>query len=321
MDNVIRKNIPHGYDVYPRSREKTLINLFKLDLNELNYKNKKDLDRAFKSAGSLGGGNHYLEVNKDSSGGLYLTVHTGSRNIGNQIAKFYQNKAIKYCQKENSYKKIELIEHLKENEAEKNIQRELDEIKKEFYIDKELCYLTDELMEQYLNDMEIAQRFAETNRILILSDIIYNYIDRSKKFQEIVEEVTQSRIECIHNYIDLESRILRKGAISANLGEDVLIPINMRDGIIIGKGKGNSDWNNSAPHGAGRILSRSQAKDKISMQEYKDSMEEVYSTCVNASTLDESPQAYKPLDEIVENIKDTVEIKEILKPIYNFKSN
>lgn len=288
LDDIIRKNIPHGFNIHKKSREKLLLKKFKLDLRELKCVEKIDLDRAFKSVGTLGGGNHFIEIDKNSKGEFFLIVHTGSRNLGKQIAEYYQRLAIKECEG--------------------------------MRLKKELCYLEGGLLENYFHDMKIAQRFAEINRIMILSDIL-NCYKNEEVLDKTINYVLKTRIECIHNYIDMESNILRKGAISAREGEKVLIPINMRDGILIGKGKGNPDWNFSAPHGAGRVLSRGQAKNNLDMEEYRESMKNIYTTCVSKGTLDEAPQAYKSIDIIMENIGETIDVEEVIKPIYNFKSN
>jgi tRNA-splicing ligase RtcB len=330
IDTIIRENIPHGIKIHARSREKILKDRFKFNLNleNLYCKDKVSLDRAFKSAGSLGGGNHFIEINKTEEDRLYLTVHTGSRNLGKQIAEYYQREAIKYCK--DKYRKDEQDEKIKEG-----IVKDLKEKGQEHLIREtlkshtennrrphdDLCYLEGVLMKQYLHDMDIAQKFAEANRILIITDIIYHYKNKEIKFENLLGRVRNVVIECIHNFIDINDMVLRKGAISAKKDELVIIPVNMRDGIILGLGKGNKDWNNSAPHGAGRISSRRKAKEQISMDDFKESMKEVYTTCVKQSTLDEAPQAYKPMEEIIDNIGDTVDIAEVMKPIYNFKSN
>lgn len=323
LDNVIRKYIPHGFNTHEKSREKILKEKYGLDLEKLHCKNSVNIDRAYKSVGSLGGGNHFIEIDKTNEGKLYLTVHTGSRGLGKQVAEYYQKQAIKYCSKK--YGKdltSHIIADLKSKGQEYLIEKTIKEYK---YSTKkpvdDLCYLEDKLMAHYLHDMLIAQRFAVVNRILIIADMIYNYSDREIAFRSILDDVDEKIIECIHNFIEPTDKILRKGAISAYKDELVIIPINMRDGVILGKGKGNPDWNNSAPHGAGRILSRSQAKQSISLEEFEESMKDVFTTCVGQSTLDEAPQAYKPIEDIVNNIGDTVEIIDIMKPIYNFKSN
>lgn len=287
LDKVIRKHVPYGFTVHERSREKILKEIFNIDLTKI--KCEVNLDRAYKSAGTLGGGNHFIEINKSKNNEYYLTVHTGSRNLGKQIAEYYQKLAIEQCE-------------------DKSLQ-------------KDLCYLEKDSMADYLHDMHIAQQYSAANRALILCDIIYNYYEHSCEYSIACRDIKSIIIECIHNYIDMESMILRKGAISAKQDETVIIPINMRDGIIIGKGKGNPDWNYSAPHGAGRILSRSKAKEQISLNDFEKSMENVFSTCVKQSTLDEAPQAYKPIEDIVNNIGDTVTIIDVMKPIYNFKAN
>lgn len=291
LDNVIRTHVPHGFATHSKSREKILKNIFGIDLHSLRC--DVNIDRAFLSAGTLGGGNHFIELNKSEDGTQFLMVHTGSRNLGKNIAEYYQKKAIEYCTNNEEIEKPQ----------------------------NDLCYLEGQLMQDYLHDMDIAQRYAIANRVLILTDILYNYIELEDNYETCVREMKTTIAECTHNYIDLKHNILRKGAISAQEDEVVFIPINMRDGIILGKGKGNPDWNYSAPHGAGRILSRSKAKQQISMEEYTDAMEGIYTTCISTSTLDECPQAYKPVEDILNNINDTVEVVEIIKPVYNFKSN
>lgn len=316
LDDVIRKYIPYGFNTHKRSRERLLKDAFNIDLSKI--KCNPNVDRAYMSLGTLGGGNHFIEVDKTSNGELYLTVHTGSRNLGKQIAEYYQKKAIEYCTEKYNNTKEGTILLLKSQGRENELNEELKKIKKP---KDDLCYLEKNLMRDYLHDMDIAQRYAKANRIVILADIIYNYYENKCKFSAFCKDINSITIECIHNYIDIQNKILRKGAISANKDEKVIIPINMRDGIILGVGKGNPDWNYSAPHGAGRILSRGQAKSNISIDEYRESMKDIFTTCVNQSTLDEAPQAYKPIEDIVKNIKDTVEILDIAKPIYNFKSN
>lgn len=316
LDDVIRKYIPHGFNTHNRSREKLLKETFKIDLN--NLKCKINNDRAYKSVGTLGGGNHFIEIDIDSKGIPYLTVHTGSRNLGKQIAEYYQKEAIKYCaiKYKNTVEGTILL--LKEQGLEKEIYERIKDISKPT---DDLCYLENNLMEDYLHDMHIAQKYAAANRVVILADILFKYNNLNMNYNHFITDIKCDVIECIHNYIDIENKILRKGAISSNENETVIIPINMRDGIILGKGKGNPDWNYSAPHGAGRILSRGQAKQNISLEEFEESMKNVFTTCVGQSTLDEAPQAYKPMEDIISNIGNTVEIIDILKPTYNFKSN
>ncbi len=237
-----------------------------------------NIERGKLSIGTLGGGNHFIEVNKDSKGTLYLVIHSGSRNLGNQVAEYYQKLAIK-------------------NHMPSNIPRDL-------------AYLKGKDFEDYLHDMKIMQTYAVTNRKAMAEEII-----------QALGLVVTEQFTTIHNYIDIKNMILRKGAISAQKGEKVIIPINMRDGSIIAIGKGNPDWNYSAPHGAGRIMSRKQARANLNLQDFKASMYNVYTTCVSNSTLDEAPMAYKPINEILDSIHETVDIAEVIKPIYNFKAN
>lgn len=321
LDNVIRGNIPHGFNVHSKSREKLLKDVFKIDLTSI--KCNVNTDRAFASVGTLGGGNHFIEVDENSNGETYLIVHTGSRNLGKQIAEYYQNQAIKYCEKKYGR---DLSSHIVAYLTARGEQHLIEETLKAHKANtkkpsNELCYIEGSLMEDYLHDMNIAQKYAIANRVTILADILYNYHEIKTDYTMYCRDVSNKIIECIHNYIDMESKILRKGAISAKENEMVLIPINMRDGIIIGKGKGNPEWNYSAPHGAGRILSRSQAKQQISLDDFKESMKNVFTTCVGQSTLDEAPQAYKPIEDILDYIGKTIEVTEVIKPRYNFKSN
>ncbi|EQF14865.1 RNA-splicing ligase RtcB [Clostridioides difficile] len=325
LDKIIRDYIPHGFKIHNKSREKLLKNLFNIDINNLRCEVNKN--RAYMSLGTLGGGNHFIEVDKSEKGQMYLTVHTGSRNLGKQIADYYQDKAIKYCiekyKKSYDDAKEFLISTLKKDNKEHLINKYLKDLsdRKLNKPHDDLCYLENDLMEDYLHDMSIAQKYAAANRMVIIADILFKYNNLDVNYGHFIRDIKCDVIECIHNYIDIESKILRKGAISANKDETVIIPINMRDGIILGKGKGNSEWNYSAPHGAGRILSRGKAKEQISLDEFEESMKEVFTTCVGQSTLDEAPQAYKPIKDILDNIGDTVEITDILKPVYNFKNN
>ena len=311
MDSVIREHIPAGRAV--RNEEIVFPQLENLYCKD----QLKNMEWLKCSLGTLGGGNHFIEVDEDSDGVKYLVIHTGSRNLGKQVAEIYQQMAIDDMQGMNklSEESKKLIESYKATGRQKDIQRGLAELKRKWQPDKlnipkELCYLTGEHREMYLHDMEICQRFASQNRIQIMRMI----------FTKMGWRMDFNSFETIHNYIDHNTNIVRKGAISAKAGEKVLIPINMRDGCIIGIGKGNEDWNCSAPHGAGRIMSRSKAKEKVSLEEYQESMKGIYTTSVSRSTIDESPMAYKPMNEILEHIKDTVEIVKIIKPVYNFKA-
>lgn len=312
LDYIINKYIPAGRNI----RENPLIRFDKINelycLREL--KETKKFNRAI---GTLGGGNHFIELDVDDEGNKYLVIHTGSRNLGNQVANYYQNLAIELCSgKEEMYKRQEeIIKTYKEQGKKQEIQKALKELYKEYKNNKpnlpnDLCYLEGEYREKYLHDMKICQEYASLNRSYIAREILKN----------IGLQIYQKHFETIHNYIDFEDNIVRKGAIRANKGEKVIIPMNMRDGSIIATGKGNEDWNNSAPHGAGRIMSRTKAKETYKLEEFKKSMEGIYTTSVVDETIDEAPFVYKPMQEIVENIKDTVEIERIIKPIYNFKA-
>lgn len=301
LDNVINKYIPHGFNVH--EKRKSNFNLSKLKC--LTY---VDNERANLSIGTLGGGNHFIELSTNKLGELFLIIHTGSRKLGGDVCKYYQNLAFKkidICRKE----RVELINKLKLEGREKDIQQELLNLKS-LKINKDLSYLEGSDFDNYMNDMNIVQQFAVENRKLI-ADIIIKKMGLDE----------DSRFETIHNYIDFKRMILRKGAVSAEAGEILLIPINMRDGSLLCVGKGNEDWNYSAPHGAGRLMSRSKAKENINLEEFSKSMEGIYSTSVSKSTLDEAPQAYKSMDEIIEAVNETVDIVDVLKPIYNFKSN
>ena len=314
LDKIINEHIPSGRNI----RESKLINFDKINdlycLREL--KETKKFNRAI---GTLGGGNHFIEVDADEQDNKYLVIHTGSRNMGKQVADYYQNLAIELCSgKEEMYKrKDEIIKTYKEQGKKTEIQKALKELKEEYKQNKpnlpnDLCYLEGKYREMYLHDMKICQEYARINRQYIAFEIIEN--------MNIYTNSLTPAFETIHNYISFEDNIVRKGAIRANKGERVIIPINMRDGSIIAVGKGNEDWNNSAPHGAGRIMSRNKAKEMFNLEEFKESMKDIYSTSVVEETIDEAPFAYKPMQEIIDNIKDTVEIEKIIKPIYNFKA-
>ena len=312
LDKVIRDNVPSGRNVHELPIQSS--NLY---LNELYCKemlNNKDewLER---SLGTLGGGNHFIEVDVDNDGNKYLIIHTGSRNLGKQVAEIYQNKAIEYCSydKEMKDEKNKIIKEYKDQGREKDIQQALLDVNNKYNgktkLPQDLCYLEGDLRKQYLHDMLICQAFATHNRKYIASVIL-----------EHMNLVKKDNFHTIHNYISFDDNIIRKGAISAKKGERVLIPINMRDGCIIGIGKGNDDWNQSAPHGAGRIMSRAKAKEILRLKDFENSMEGIYTTSVCEDTIDESPMVYKPMDEIIKYIGDTVEIEKIIRPIYNFKA-
>lgn len=306
LDKVIRANIPSGFEIrsVPHRYAKDI------DLSDLHCAKRVNTNRAYNSIGTLGGGNHFIEANKDETGNIYIVVHSGSRHLGLEIANFYQESAYKSL---TSYSKEEIdavITQLKESGRQKEIQNILKEMKaKKSPVPKPLAYVEGDMFERYLHDMKIAQKFASLNRQAMM-DIIVKEMDL-----HVVEQFTT-----IHNYIDVDNMILRKGSVSAKDGERLIIPINMRDGSLICTGKGNSDWNYSAPHGAGRLMSRSAAKETFTVSEFKKQMEGIFTTSVNRSTLDECPMAYKSIEDIVGNIEPTVSIDAILKPIYNFKA-
>ena len=313
LDKIIREYIPSGMNVHDSP-----IDSAGDYINGLICKNElKNRDNWLeKSMGTLGGGNHFIEVDIDEDNNKYLVIHTGSRNLGKQVADIYQNKAIEYCSyKEEMKQEIQdTIKEYKEQGRQQEIQQKLVEIHKKYEgktkLPKDLCYLEGQLRKDYLHDMKICQEFASRNRGEIA------FVINSKMNLDCI-----NYFETIHNYISFEDNIVRKGAISARKGEKVLIPMNMRDGCIIGIGKGNDDWNQSAPHGAGRIMSRMQAKETFNLDEYKKSMENIYTTSVNENTIDEAPMVYKPMNEIINNMKDTVEVIKVIKPIYNFKAS
>lgn len=306
LDVIIREGIPSGFEIRknPHKYAKDI------DLGALYCVKNVDTNRALCSIGTLGGGNHFIEADKDDDGNIYIVIHSGSRHLGLQIANFYQEAAYKYL---SSYSKEEIdavISELKSSGRHKEIERTLREMKsKKCPVPKPLAYAEGSLMEQYLHDMEIAQRFAMLNRKAMMDIIV-----KGMGFH-VVERFTT-----VHNYIDLEHMILRKGAVSAQAGEKLLIPINMRDGSLICIGKGNEDWNCSAPHGAGRLISRSAAKERFTVSEFKKQMSGIYTTSVGHGTLDECPMAYKSMKDIVDNISPTAEIERIIRPIYNFKA-
>lgn len=316
LDNVIRSYVPSGRGVH----EGRILRFEELQ-NLKCYRELRDTKRIERSIGTLGGGNHFIEVDVAEDGYKYLVIHTGSRNLGKQVADYYQNLAFELMSgKDKLYEEQDrLIKEYKAAGRKSEIQNAIAELHRNFkavnpIIPKDLCYLEGKYREDYLHDMRICQKFAYINRVMI-AQIICNHMGWG------VDADMPDYFECIHNYIDHDSNIVRKGAISAKYGEKVLIPINMRDGCIIGTGKGNEDWNCSAPHGAGRVMSRTKAKELVSLEEFEKSMDGIYTTSVNQSTIDESPMAYKTLDEIVENIKDTVDVLAIIKPVYNFKAS
>ena len=277
LDDIVRTRVPHGYD------KRAVPHRFMKDIDLTELKCYFDLESASEgnfTLGTLGGGNHFIEIERTSEGDLILVVHSGSRRIGADVCEYYQNQALK------EFKRFHNIAS-----------------------HKDLIYCEGKLFDDYLHDMQIMQDYASLNRRAIVETILSGYgMDYTKSFTT------------VHNYIDLDRMILRKGAVSALKGETLIIPMNMRDGSLICEGKGNPDWNFSAPHGAGRILRRSRAKRELSVEEYRREMDGIYSTSVGESTIDESPMAYKPMEAILNNVDDTVKIVDIAKPVYNFKA-
>jgi len=323
LDKVINQYIPVGRNI----REHKLMDFEAINqlycLREL--KETKKFNRAI---GTLGGGNHFIEIDIDEDNNKYLVIHTGSRNLGKQVADYYQNLAVRLCSgKEEMFKrKEEIIKTYKEQGRKAEIQKALKELEKEYKENKpilpnELCYLEGKYRDLYLHDMKICQEYASLNRKMIANTILKNIMYFKDNIKPLESwDLKDDYFETIHNYISFADNIVRKGAISAKKGEKVLIPINMRDGSIIAVGKGNTDWNNSAPHGAGRIMSRHKAKETFKLEDFKESMKNVYTTSVAEEAIDEAPFCYKPMQEIIDNIQDTVEIQKKIKPIYNFKA-
>lgn len=312
LDRVVRENIPSGMNVHDTPK-KLMPEVYEM----LCARKLHHIPRLMCSIGTLGGGNHFIEVDVSDDGTQYLVIHTGSRNLGKQVAELYQQHAIGI--RTNTHNLAEqceaLISQLKAEGRHSEIQREVTKLKKDMekrYPDilPALCYLEGESRERYLHDMRICQAFATLNRATI-----------AKILQEKMGWDELDAFHTIHNYIDHDSNIVRKGAISARLNEKLLIPINMRDGAILGKGKGNDDWNQSAPHGAGRLMGRMEAKRRLNLQEFQTTMQGVYTTSVSAETLDEAPMAYKSMKDILAKIGDTVDVQAIIKPAYNFKAS
>ena len=301
--------IPSGLNVWEGRKEH-------FDLLGLRcYRGLKDAKRLERSLGTLGGGNHFIEIDQAADGTKYLVIHSGSRNLGKQVAEFYQRLAIDLNKGKEEYfaKRDALIAEYKAAGRRNEIQDALKALKwesREATIPEDLCFVYGQYLEDYLYDVEICQRFARRSREL-MAEIILQRLG--------IEAI--DAFHTIHNYIDTDEMILRKGAIAAHKGEKVLIPINMRDGSVLAIGKGNPDWNYSAPHGAGRIMSRTAAKERLDLDEYRREMEGIYTTSVNEATLDEAPMAYKSLSDIIDVISESVDVIEVLKPIYNFKAD
>ena len=304
-------DIPSGRDVWEGRMER-------FDLTGLRcYRNLKQAKRLERSLGTLGGGNHFIEIDEATDGTKYLIIHSGSRNLGKQVAELYQKLAINLNRGFGEYlkKRDEIISSYKEQGRRSEIQSALKQLQWQVYespvsIPEDLCYLEGKYLEDYLHDVEICQVFARRSR---------------EKMAEIILERTRMNgcdaFHTIHNYIDTDEMILRKGAIAAHKGERVLIPINMKDGSILAIGKGNPEWNYSAPHGAGRIMSRTKAKNELNLDEYKQAMKGIYTTSANENTLDEAPMAYKSQESIIDVIRESVDIIDVMKPIYNFKAS
>ena len=303
LDQVIHERIPSGFNI----RKEPHHYIRNTHLDELLCRDSVDIERAKLSLGTLGGGNHFIEVDRDTEGRYYLVIHTGSRHLGVEVAEYYQNWA--YDSLKQNHKNIRnyIIESLHAQGREKEIQKELSNLTCD--IPKDLAYVGGMLFDYYLHDMEIVQEYAKWNRIAIADDI-----------RTFMNWGIEDDFETIHNYIDTNRMVLRKGAVSADKGELLLIPMNMRDGSLLCRGKGNPDWNYSAPHGAGRIMSRIEAFKSLDIHEFEREMHGVYSTSVCEETIDESPMVYKPMESIIENIGDSVDILKVIKPVYNFKA-
>lgn len=314
LDDLIRRRVPSGRNVH-EGRMTRFPQLLELHC----YRELKDARRIERSIGTLGGGNHFIEIDADEDGGKYLVIHTGSRNLGKQVAEIYQTLAFDLRTGKDKLfeRQQQIIDEYKAQGRKSEIQAAIKALRQSFVgigtdIPRELCYLTGGYRARYLDDMRICQRFACLNRLAIAQTIVNGLFGKN------VEDFPH--FETIHNYIDHDENIVRKGAVSAKAGERLIIPINMRDGSLICVGKGNPEWNCSAPHGAGRICSRAAAKESFTLEEFMRSMEGVYTTSVNASTIDECPMAYKGMDEILANISPTARVERIIKPLYNFKA-
>ena len=301
--------VPSGMNVWEGRQEP-------FNLEELRcYRSLKDARRLQRSLGTLGGGNHFIEIDRAGDGTLYLVIHSGSRNLGKQVAEYYQNLAVELNQGREEYfkKRDALIAEYKAAGRRKEIQAALKELAwsdKPLTMPEDLCYLYGEYLEDYLHDVEICQQFARRNRELMAEVLLKRSgLTGGEAFHT------------IHNYIDTHEMILRKGAIAAHKGEKVLIPINMRDGSVLAIGRGNPEWNYSAPHGAGRLMSRMRAREELDMVAYEEAMKGIYTTSVCPETIDEAPMVYKSLEDIIDVIADSVDVIDIMKPIYNFKAS
>ena len=311
LDKVIRERIPSGFD------RRTAAHRYadRIDLSALRCADQVRLDVARISLGTLGGGNHFIEADRDDDGNLYVVVHSGSRHLGLEVANYYQEEAFRQRKgvdrKALAEKTEQLIARYKAESREKELQSALKALKSgiETAVPKALAYCSGYLFDDYIHDMKIVQEFAALSRQAMTDEIV-------KGMRLHVEE----QFTTIHNYIDTDAMILRKGSVSAKAGEQIIVPINMRDGSLICTGKGNEDWNCSAPHGAGRLMSRSKAKETFTVSQFKKEMMGVYSTSVSQGTLDEAPMAYKNMQSILDNIGPTADVAKIIRPVYNFKA-
>ena len=307
LDKAVRARIPAGFNIRGRAHELA----DEIDLTELYCADRVDIGKAYRSMGTLGGGNHFIEADRDESGGIYLVIHSGSRHLGLEVASYYQEQAWKALNAVPQDEVRSLIERYKSEGREQEIQSALksltDGISSE--VPRQLAYVSGSLFDMYLHDMRIVQRFAMLNRKAMARELM-----KEMKLKADGEFTT------IHNYIDLDRMILRKGAVSAQAGEQLIIPINMRDGCLLCTGRGNADWNYSAPHGAGRLMSRKEARESFTVSSFRKEMQGIYSTSINSETLDECPMAYKRMEDIVDNISPTVDIDRVIKPIYSFKA-
>lgn len=299
FDKHLREVMPSGFSIH--DTPVCDVDLWTKRLNGMRCREAFDMDYALRSLGSLGGGNHFVEINEDKDGKQWLVIHCGSRNLGVKVANHYQKVAEKMCAKPEGLDGI--IAKLKAEGREREIADTIKSLKK---VPKDLAYVSGKAFDDYIHDMRICQEYASHNRMLIAERLL-----GVREFDH---------FQTIHNYIDCDNMILRKGAVSAQLGERLIIPMNMRDGSLICVGKGNGDWNNSAPHGAGRLMSRRKAKETLSLADFERSMDGIFTTSVCQDTIDEAPMAYKPTEEIVECVKDSVDIVDIIKPVYNFKA-
>jgi tRNA-splicing ligase RtcB (3'-phosphate/5'-hydroxy nucleic acid ligase) len=313
LDNIVHYFIPSGHNIH----DKKVTEFGKI--KEIYCIDKlKNVSKFENAIGTLGGGNHMIEVDVDEDGTNYLIIHSGSRNFGKQVADYYQNLAIDTLSgKANLSKQKEmLIREYKILNRQSEIKKDLADLQEKYnklqpLYPKELCFLIEDNREEYLHDMRICQEYASLNRATMSDIILEKLFGTNDNF---------GVFETIHNYINFDDNIIRKGAVSAYEGEKLIIPINMRDGSLLCTGKGNEDWNFSAPHGAGRLMSRSDAKRRLNLADFKNEMKEVFSTTVSQRTLDESPDAYKPMQEIIDNMQEAVIIDKIIKPVYNFKA-